>query len=164
LPFVISDFGCEQVAAQVALDNFAIQPLIYWPVYYLFKETITGLDSNRSSKQYSSERKSHERSSSKQLEPLVSKPVEGKMPEGIEAKWWYSFEESVSRAKSNHRKNIVNDTFGMAMFWIPCHTLCYSVPMHWRLPVMHSLSFVWVGILSYARGARTPRIDTYTAE
>ena len=46
------------------------------------------------------------------------------------------------------------DNLGMGLVWLPANMIIYSVPMHYRLPVMHVASLGWCIILSIMRGAQ----------
>ena len=44
------------------------------------------------------------------------------------------------------------DNIGMLSFWLPADIVIYSVPIWIRLPLSHTVSFLWTAILSAYRG------------
>mmetsp|Transcript_25339 Transcript_25339/g.47300 ORF Transcript_25339/g.47300 Transcript_25339/m.47300 type:complete len:125 (-) Transcript_25339:256-630(-) len=107
--------GIRQVFAQIGMDTFVVQPILCWPIFYLFKEAI---DPGRTE----SRRK----------------------PGAV-----------VETAMAKYKANFWSDNIRMSGFWIPACTACYSVPVHYRMPLMHTLSFAWVSLLSVFRGPST---------
>eukprot|EP00466_Bigelowiella_natans_P020824 jgi/Bigna1/132239/aug1.17_g6947 len=55
-------------------------------------------------------------------------------------------------AMSKYGDNFWEDNFGMTGFWAPALTVIYSVPVQYRMPILHSVSFVWCNLLSFYRG------------
>ena len=44
------------------------------------------------------------------------------------------------------------DNVGMLSFWVPADIVIYSVPIWIRLPLSHTISFIWTAVLSAYRG------------
>lgn len=53
---------------------------------------------------------------------------------------------------STYLENFGNDIGPLLMCWIPADFVCFSVPLHHRLPLRHVWSFFWHAGLSYFRG------------
>ena len=51
-----------------------------------------------------------------------------------------------------YQQNFAKDEFDLIRVWFPADLVCFSVPMHLRLPVRHIVSFVWTAYLSFTRG------------
>jgi hypothetical protein len=100
--------GMKALGAQIALDFVFIQPIIYWPALYTFKESM-------------------------QAENKTMGDV-------------------VSKAMANVKNNFWEDNLGMCAFWLPMDIVIYSVPLHYRMPLNHLISFVWVSVVSFMRG------------
>lgn len=48
--------------------------------------------------------------------------------------------------------NFAKDEFDLIRVWLPADLICFSVPLHLRLPVRHVVSFVWTAYISFSRG------------
>merc|ERR1719343_1166172 len=62
-----------------------------------------------------------------------------------------------------YRGNVVSDNILSMLFWLPGDLLAFAAPMYMRLPLEHSVSFVWTMILSYRRGGAGPTSDASSA-
>jgi hypothetical protein len=61
--------------------------------------------------------------------------------------------EVVTNAMSKYYNNCVEDWFAMWKIWIPGDIFVFALPLYARLPANHGISFIYVCILSYMRGA-----------
>eukprot|EP00039_Didymoeca_costata_P006333 m.89391 g.89391 ORF g.89391 m.89391 type:complete len:257 (-) comp13215_c0_seq1:144-914(-) len=68
-----------------------------------------------------------------------------------EEKPYYGVTETCVVAASKYRDTFWADNLGMSAFWFPADILVMSVPLHYRLPVNHTISFLWCCILSFWR-------------
>jgi hypothetical protein len=59
----------------------------------------------------------------------------------------------VSNGYGSYLDGFAADVPTLLMCWIPADLLCFSIPLHLRLPVRHVWSFVWHVYMSHARGA-----------
>jgi len=59
-----------------------------------------------------------------------------------------------------YRANFVTDNAMSLMLWIPGDILCFTVPLHMRMPLSHALNFVFLSGLSALRGAQTIVVPT----
>lgn len=130
--------GIRQLFGQIALDFVVVQPVIYWPTLYLFKEAV---------QQQPSQPLSQCASSDKALGAGTdgSKQAPSQSPSR-------SFSDIASGAYTKWRKNFWEDNLGMCAFWGPADIVIYSVPVWARLPLNHAVSFVWVAVVSFFRG------------
>lgn len=64
----------------------------------------------------------------------------------------------VSDALSRYKSNFVSDNLASMAFWIPGDILAFAAPIFLRLPIDHSVSFVWTMVLSYKRGGASPAL------
>lgn len=48
--------------------------------------------------------------------------------------------------------NFAKDEFDLIRVWFPADLICFSVPLHLRMPARHVVSFVWTAYLSFTRG------------
>lgn len=62
----------------------------------------------------------------------------------------------VADALRRYRGNFVSDNLASMAFWIPGDFLAFAAPIYLRLPIDHSVSFIWTMVLSYKRGAAAP--------
>eukprot|EP01084_Bolivina_argentea_P174255 301854_1 len=60
-----------------------------------------------------------------------------------------SNKNSKNRLCSFYRMPTMDDLCNAWKLWIPAHIVTFSVPRHWRLPWITSVSFLWNIILSY---------------
>ena len=114
--------GLRALAGQVAFDNFVHYPLLYFPVFYLFKEAVQGTGGSL---------------------PGGSMLSGGSAP---------SPSAVVEGAMSKYRKNALEDNLKIWLMWVPADAVIYAVPIWLRLPLNHGLSFVWMCYLSFLRG------------
>lgn len=56
-----------------------------------------------------------------------------------------------------YRTNIVSDNLTSMVFWIPGDCFAFAAPIFLRLPIDHTVSFVWTMVLSYRRGGAVPK-------
>mmetsp|Transcript_1847 Transcript_1847/g.3582 ORF Transcript_1847/g.3582 Transcript_1847/m.3582 type:complete len:267 (+) Transcript_1847:273-1073(+) len=98
--------GMKALGGQILLDFIVIQPIMYFPVFYMFKTIV---------------------------EPDL----------GGKSRFEVAF--------SNWKNNFFEDNLGMIAFWLPMDIVIYSVPLWLRLPLNHSISFLWCCILSIFR-------------
>jgi hypothetical protein len=120
--------GLKILAGTIAIDFFAIQPFLYWPTYYVVKEIgyTGGLDGTR-------ECRSVEGSGAVAAKVGVSSTM-------------------VSSALTKYKNSFWEDNLGMCGFWLPMDMVIYSVPLHMRLHLNHTISFAWVALVSIFRG------------
>jgi hypothetical protein len=114
--------GLITLTKQVFLDIAVINPVLFWPVYYGFKEYF-----------FRPERDTRE------------------------------FGQIISDTFEKYKATFWVDNLGMAGFWAPANYVIYALPLHLRLPVNHSVAFVWCGLLSFFRGKNNSD-ETITAE
>lgn len=105
--------GLKAVFGQVAADCLIIQPVFYWPIFYVFKESLLSQDAREG-------------------EP---------------------FSAVLDRFLARYKTTFWEDNFGMTYFWVPANIICYSIPLHLRMPVTHIFSFSWCMVLSFWRGS-----------
>lgn len=53
---------------------------------------------------------------------------------------------------TDYMNNFAKDEADLLKVWFPADLVCFSVPLYLRLPVRHSVSFLWTAYLSFARG------------
>ena len=53
---------------------------------------------------------------------------------------------------TQYRTHLVKDALDVVRVWLPADLICFSVPMYLRLPVRHSVAFLWTAYLSFTRG------------
>lgn len=64
----------------------------------------------------------------------------------------------VPDAINRYKSNFVSDNLASMAFWIPGDILAFAAPIFLRLPIDHSVSFIWTMVLSYKRGAAPPAV------
>lgn len=101
--------GQIDLMKQVFFDNFIHYTFIYFPVFYIFKESIQG-------------------------ETDVAKVV--------------------TAALTKYATNFWPDNYAIWALWVPMDTLIYAAPIWMRLPLNHSVSFLWTMMLSCLRGEK----------
>jgi len=57
-----------------------------------------------------------------------------------------------STGMNDYMTNFAKDEADLLKVWFPADLVCFSVPLYLRLPVRHSVSFLWTAYLSFARG------------
>eukprot|EP00947_MAST-08B_sp_MAST-8B-sp1_P000852 g852.t1 len=127
--------GLKQLVQQILLDFVFIQPVIYFPVYYTFKEAIMGSPSSDPSSSGA---------------PPATTSTPGGMPSPERP---LGPSTVVANAMDKYGKNFWMDNFGMCGFWLPMDFIIYGSPIHLRLPLNHGISFLWCCLLSIYRGA-----------
>jgi len=68
-----------------------------------------------------------------------------------------------SNALSKWKRNFVEDNTAMVGFWFPMNLVCFSVPLHFRLPAIHGFSLVWTVGLSAVRGRESEETPPHGA-
>ncbi len=58
----------------------------------------------------------------------------------------------MSTGLNDYMTNFAKDEADLLKVWFPADLVCFSVPLYLRLPVRHSVSFLWTAYLSFARG------------
>lgn len=58
----------------------------------------------------------------------------------------------VSSGLDTYQASLSKDALDVFRVWFPADFICFSVPLHLRLPVRHSVSFFWTTYLSFSRG------------
>lgn len=58
----------------------------------------------------------------------------------------------LSTGLGNYVANFSSDEVAALGVWGPADLVCFSIPLYLRLPVRHSVSFIWTAYLSFARG------------
>ena len=66
----------------------------------------------------------------------------------------------VSDGVNNWLRNISSDALDMARFWGPADLACFSVALHYRLPLRSVFSFAWTTYLSVIRGGEVAKEKT----
>jgi hypothetical protein len=127
--------GLQILAGTIALDFFLIQPLLYWPAYYLVKEVGFSDTSDTNADAHKS----------LTADTLSSNTVDSETVKGGDG-------SVLGSALSKYKTNFCEDNLGMCGFWLPMDIIIYSVPIHLRLHLNHIISFAWVGIVSMFRG------------
>jgi hypothetical protein len=64
--------------------------------------------------------------------------------------------EVVVDGLTTYKKNAWEDSLAYWKIWVPGDMLSFSLPLWARLPVNHGISFLYVCVLSFMRGAATP--------
>lgn len=57
-----------------------------------------------------------------------------------------------SAGVENWSNNFSKDEVDLLRVWFPADLVCFSVPLYLRLPIRHSVSFLWTIYLSFVRG------------
>jgi hypothetical protein len=104
--------GLIDLGKQIVVDCFIHAPLIFFPSYYIAKESIQGKGN------------------------MLTDPA------GV-----------VSTAMGKYYNNCVEDWFAMWKIWVPGDAFVFALPLFARLPANHTISFIYVCLLSYMRGA-----------
>jgi hypothetical protein len=121
--------GKIDLAKQVLFDNFIHYTFIYFPVFYVFKESIQ----SGGSKDGTEEGK----------EEIVAERGLG---------------EVFTTAISKYQTNFWSDNMAIWGMWIPMDAIIYSAPMWLRLPLNHGVSLLWTMCLSFMRGGGAEEI------
>ena len=53
----------------------------------------------------------------------------------------------LSTGLDNYQTKFAKDELDLIRVWLPADLVCFSVPLYWRLPVRHIVSFVWTALL-----------------
>lgn len=88
--------------------------------------------------------------------PFLFFPVYYIMKEAIQGKqnmFNTPMAEVSVNALNKYKKNAVEDLLAFWKIWVPGDLLVMSLPLWLRLPVNHGISFVYVCVLSFMRGA-----------
>ena len=146
--------GLKILAGTIALDFFLIQPALYWPTYYAFKEVgfhdagaAGGGDAG---------------GDAGGVDGVVGTAGTRESVNGESSPSENEVEDDGSvlgNALSKYRKNFWEDNLGMCGFWLPMDIIIYSAPIHLRLHLNHIISFAWVGIVSLFRGDADDKND-----
>lgn len=73
-----------------------------------------------------------------------------------------SFDVAVPAALQKYKENCVTDWFNSWAIWVPAHSVTYTiVPPHLRMPWIAAVSFGYVCILSFTRGADGKEKETF---
>ena len=141
--------GMKQLFQQIGLDFVLIQPALYWPCFYIFKEYLQG------------ESSSVETAANKA--PSAASVSVGVVAAKEDVGGTASEDEAglVRRALRRYSETIVEDNVGMCGFWLPMDLIIYSAPIHLRLILNHGTSFFWTAIVSFFRGG--PKNDVASA-
>lgn len=62
-------------------------------------------------------------------------------------------EQPVTEGLRKYKHNFFSDNMLSMVFWIPGDCFAFAAPIFLRLPIDHTVSFVWTMVLSYRRGA-----------
>lgn len=62
---------------------------------------------------------------------------------------------AVSKGMTMYRQNFLADNGRAILFWTPANVIFFSVPLYLRMPVGHTLNFLFLWGLSAFRGAQT---------
>jgi len=60
--------------------------------------------------------------------------------------------ELYTAVKNKLRSNFIDDVTTSWVVWMPANMLVFALPLWLRLPVLHSISFGWICLLSILRG------------
>lgn len=101
--------GQVDLLKQVLLDNFILESLIYFPIFYSIKEVLL---------------------------------LGGSKAMGT----------SITSGLAAYRDNFLQDNLASWAVWIPADLLIFAAPMWLRMPLDHSVSWLWTMFLSYMRG------------
>lgn len=66
-------------------------------------------------------------------------------------------QQPVADGLKKYRTNIVSDNLTSMVFWIPGDCFAFAAPIFMRLPIDHTVSFLWTMVLSYRRGGAVPK-------
>jgi len=118
--------GIKELGQQIFIGQFVMQPLTYLPLFYIFRESVTG---------------------------------EKNLLDGTG-----SYTEIARTALGKYAANFWTDNITMLAFWLPADVVVYSVPIWARMPLNHSISFLWTCVLSWLRGQQpsSDRQKTWT--
>jgi len=62
-------------------------------------------------------------------------------------------QQPVTEGLRKYKSNFFSDNLISMVFWIPGDCFAFAAPIFLRLPIDHTVSFVWTMVLSYRRGA-----------
>jgi hypothetical protein len=91
------------------------------------------------------------------IHPLWFFPMYYTLKESIQGEGYAKdFNSVVNHAMTKYKKNAAEDWTAFWKIWIAGDIFVMSIPLWARLPVNHGLSFVYVCVLSFMRGASEP--------
>ena len=60
-----------------------------------------------------------------------------------------------------YKNNYQQDIFAAIYVWIPTQFVTFAIlPMHWRVPWLNAINFLWLGGLSFFRGGSSTKEST----
>lgn len=142
--------GMRALGGQIAADFLVVQPLFYWPTFYLFKQYIQQTGATPSPPP----------------PPLAQRDgggaATGKAPSSA-ARLQEQEASIFAPAMQRYKETFWVDNFGMTAFWLPVDIVMFSGPVWLRLPINHAASLLWTCVVSFFRGSDTDTdIDTDT--
>jgi len=117
--------GQMDLVKQVCYDNFLLETMIYFPVFYVIREVVNGNGGGEGCGK------------------------EGK--EGLQLPR-RTFGHAVHAGVMKYAQNFKQDNLASWAVWVPADVVVYAVPMFMRMPLDHLVSFGWTMLLSHMRG------------
>ena len=153
--------GMKQLFQQIGLDFVLIQPALYWPCFYVFKEYLQGRKGEEAAAPAAGAVGAAGAAAAEVAAGVAGEVAgDGSGGGGGEGEGEGEVEGAVSRggglvsrALSRYSETAVEDNVGMCGFWLPADLIIYSAPIHLRLILNHGTSFFWTAIVSFFRGA-----------
>ena len=129
--------GITDMLKQIGIRNFVCVPLGYFPTFYFFQEFLNAPEF------------SNTQEPSGAIPPLGSAPIHlGNVLTGTLNRTWQKWKQQAWE-----------DSSTLWCFWVPLDLLIFAGPLWLRLPLIHTGSAVWTGILSALRGAPASSSD-----
>eukprot|EP00930_Biecheleria_cincta_P056052 TRINITY_DN42245_c0_g1_i1.p1 TRINITY_DN42245_c0_g1~~TRINITY_DN42245_c0_g1_i1.p1 ORF type:complete len:225 (+),score=23.47 TRINITY_DN42245_c0_g1_i1:44-718(+) len=124
--------GLRDLVLQTAAVNFLWLP-VFFHLFYVFQEFVQGVSAKASS-------------------DIGVGGVTGALARAHAG--WDRCRENCGEALDRCRRNLRNDLAFAWSMWIPGHLVTFAVPLWMRMPLTHSLSFLYFSGLSCMRGHR----------
>jgi hypothetical protein len=148
--------GIKELFQQIGLDFLFIQPVIYWPVFYAFKESMNHMgladDPPSAVSAVAGETTGPAGDHEKATPPGEAVPCATAVAAAGDAAEAGAATGIWAGALAKYGANFWEDNLGMCAFWLPADIVIYSVPLWMRLPLNHAISFGWVCVVSFMRG------------
>lgn len=164
--------GQLDLVRQVCYDNFVLEVFIYFPVFYVIKESIVAATTSSAAEGPASAGASSSASgvgaygscggggeAGQELASIMSSPAETSaaappqaslpLPQASVAT---RMGQAAQAALRRYRTNFWADNLASCLVWVPGDLLIYAAPMYLRMPMDHLLSFLWTMVLSFMRG------------
>ena len=114
------------IVSQMLFDTLVHTPFFYFPVFYAMKGIIVSNNNNNNNQ------------NNAQVGDNGGNGTLQNIKQSLEMYFFHNFYSDVS---------------AMVSVWLPCNALTFSViPVHWRVPWLAAVSFMWTMYLSKSRG------------